>query len=409
MTPRSRPITANRAAIYVRMSTELQQYSVDSQTAAVEKYASGQNITIVKRFIDYGKSGLTLTHRDALRDLLTEVVSGKAEFGKILVYDVSRWGRFQDADESAYYEYSCKRAGVQVHYCAEPFENDGSFYSTLVKTLKRSMAGEYSRELSTKVFMGQARLVELGFRLGGPPGYGLRRQLLNRDRSPKEIMKPGDRKSLQTDRVILVPGPSKEVSTVRLIFKLFTVQRIAQGQIVTILNASSRRPAVGRLWTRCIVNEILTNPKYVGAAVYNRKSTKLQQKAVRNPPQKWVRLDGAYKAIVPQEQYQLAQKIKQWNSEYPSDEDLLDSLRDLLKRVGKLSAMIIGADRATPAYTTYRKRFGSVIHAYDRIGYTARRSYKGVPYGPRLKAKVRAEAGGPQRPTDSVKDIAQAH
>ena len=32
MTPRSKPITANRAAIYVRMSTELQQYSVDFQT-----------------------------------------------------------------------------------------------------------------------------------------------------------------------------------------------------------------------------------------------------------------------------------------------------------------------------------------------------------------------------------------
>ncbi|MEO6246527.1 MAG: hypothetical protein ABIQ12_13930 [Opitutaceae bacterium] len=27
-------------------------------------------------------------------------------------YDVSRWGRFQDADESGYYEYICKRAGI---------------------------------------------------------------------------------------------------------------------------------------------------------------------------------------------------------------------------------------------------------------------------------------------------------
>lgn len=66
----------------------------------------------------------------------------------ILVYDVSRWGRFQDADESAHYEYICKRAGIQVAYCAEQFENDGSPVSTIVKSLKRAMASEYSRERS---------------------------------------------------------------------------------------------------------------------------------------------------------------------------------------------------------------------------------------------------------------------
>ena len=57
--------------------------------------------------------------RDALQELLRTVNSGTADFATILVYDVSRWGRFQDADESAYYEYVCRQAGVLVHYCAE--------------------------------------------------------------------------------------------------------------------------------------------------------------------------------------------------------------------------------------------------------------------------------------------------
>jgi DNA invertase Pin-like site-specific DNA recombinase len=99
------------------------------------------------------------------------VTNGRADFQAILVYDVSRWGRFQDADESAYYEYICRRAGIQVIYCAEQFENDGSPVSTIVKGVKRAMAGEYSRELSAKVFAGQCRLIELGFRQGGPAGY----------------------------------------------------------------------------------------------------------------------------------------------------------------------------------------------------------------------------------------------
>jgi DNA invertase Pin-like site-specific DNA recombinase len=37
----------------------------------------------------------------------------------VLVYDVSRWGRFQDIDESAHYEFVCKQAGIKVAYCAE--------------------------------------------------------------------------------------------------------------------------------------------------------------------------------------------------------------------------------------------------------------------------------------------------
>ena len=88
-------LNATRAAMYVRMSTEHQQYSTKNQADAIEKYAAQQNLTIVKRFVDSGKSGLTLSHRAALRDLLLEVQGGGAEFGVILVYDVSRWGDFR--------------------------------------------------------------------------------------------------------------------------------------------------------------------------------------------------------------------------------------------------------------------------------------------------------------------------
>src|ERR1700733_7584335 len=97
--------TAGRAAMYVRMSTEHQQYSTENQADAIGKYAGRNNLSIVKKFVDYGKSGLRLSSRLALLQLLHEVESGTAEFKVILVYDVSRWGRFQDADESAYYEY----------------------------------------------------------------------------------------------------------------------------------------------------------------------------------------------------------------------------------------------------------------------------------------------------------------
>jgi DNA invertase Pin-like site-specific DNA recombinase len=130
------------AAEYVRMSTDHQRYSTENQSQAIRDYAFRRGFKIDKTYADTGKSGLSLDGRDALKQLIEDVQSGNAQFSTIIVYDISRWGRFQDADESAYYEYICKRAGIQVRYCAEQFENDGSPVSTIVKGVKRAMAGE---------------------------------------------------------------------------------------------------------------------------------------------------------------------------------------------------------------------------------------------------------------------------
>ena len=169
-----------KAAQYVRMSTEHQRYSTENQSDAIGLYAKERGYQIIQTYSDAGKSGLRIEGRDGLTQLLADIQAGRTDFNTVLVYDISRWGRFQDADESAYYEYICKRAGIAIEYCAEQFENDGSPVSTIVKGVKRAMAGEYSRELSQKVFAGQSRLIEMGYRQGGPPGFGLRRMLISK-------------------------------------------------------------------------------------------------------------------------------------------------------------------------------------------------------------------------------------
>ena len=137
----------SRAAQYVRMSTEHQQYSPENQLEIIRQYAADHNMEIVQDYSDHGRSGLNIAGREGLTQLMADVEAKRTNFTSLLVYDVSRWGRFQDVDESAYYEYVLKRAGIRVHYCAEQFENDGSMSSSVLKTLKRSMAAEYSREL----------------------------------------------------------------------------------------------------------------------------------------------------------------------------------------------------------------------------------------------------------------------
>ena len=370
----------------MRMSTEHQQYSTQNQGDKIQEYADQRGIKIIKTYADEGKSGLSIGGRAALQRLIADVENGLAEFNIILVYDVSRWGRFQDADESAYYEYICRRAGIQVAYCAEQFENDGSPVSTIVKGVKRAMAGEYSRELSAKVFAGQCRLIELGFRQGGPAGFGLRRVLINERGEVKSELAPGEHKSLQTDRVILVPGPAEEVAWVNRMFRCLIDEDMSFRQIADRLNEQDVVTDRGRLWTTASVRTVLTNEKYIGNNVYNRHSFKLKKLHVDNPPEMWIRKEGAFEAIVPVDVFMTAQEIITSRSAKLSDEELLDHLRRLYAEHGQLSGVLIDQSDALSSSSTYRTRFGSLRRAYELIGYQTNFDSERAEINARLRA-----------------------
>ncbi|MBR1129501.1 recombinase family protein [Bradyrhizobium iriomotense] len=374
-----------RAAAYVRMSTDHQKYSTENQLETIERYAANRGFRIVETFEDSGRSGLRVDGREGLQRLMREVQTGQANFSAILVYDVSRWGRFQDADEGAYYEYVCSRAGIRVHYCGEQFDNDGSIGSVLLKNVKRVMAGEYSRELSVKVFAGQCRLVELGFRQGGPAGFGLRRQLIDENRAPKAMLNRGDRKSLQTDRVVLTLGPMEEVEQVRLIYKMFVEQGLSEKEIAARLNMAGTLTDLGRSWTRASVHQILTNEKYIGNNVFNRVSFKLKQKRVVNSPDTWVRAEAAFPPVVSRELFERARTIIDARSAHYSDEELLALLQEVLKDEGYLSGLIIDEREDMPSASAYRHRFGSLIRAYSLIGYIPDRDYSYIEVNRRIR------------------------
>ena len=83
------------AAQYLRMSTERQEYSIDCQAAGISAYALEHGFEICQTYRDEAKSGLDLVRRTGLSQLLRDVVGGKQVYKAVLVYDVSRWGRFQ--------------------------------------------------------------------------------------------------------------------------------------------------------------------------------------------------------------------------------------------------------------------------------------------------------------------------
>jgi DNA invertase Pin-like site-specific DNA recombinase len=374
-----------RGVMYIRMSTEHQQYSPENQRDVMAAYAAQRGIAVVGTYSDGGKSGLLGDRRDALQRLIQDATGPDRSFDAILVYDVSRWGRFQHSDQHAYYEYLCWKAGVQVHYCAEQFRNDGSMSDVLMKGIKRVMAGEYSRELSAKVFQGQCRLIELGFRQGGTAGYGLRRVLVDHTGTVKGTLVMGEHKSIQTDRVVLHPGPSDEVAIVRWIYDRFVTDRMRERQIAEELNARGVQTDLGRPWTRATVHQVLTNEKYVGNNVYNRVSFKLKQKRVRNRPDQYVRAIGAFAPIVDADVFTEAQAIIAERSRRLSDEEMLAWLGEVYRERGYLSALVIDECEQGPSSSSFRARFGSLVRAYQLVGYHPGRDYAYLQINRRLR------------------------
>lgn len=383
--PGSDGIVATRAAEYVRMSTEHQKYSTANQSDAIREYAEHRGMEIVRTYTDAGKSGLNIEGRKGLRQLIDDVQGGDPGFELILVYDVSRWGRFQDADESAYYEYICRRAGVSVHYCAEQFINDGSPISTIVKSVKRAMAGEYSRELSAKVFAGQCRLIELGYRQGGPAGFGLRRMLIDEHGNHKGTLTRCQQKSLATDRVILMPGPEGERETINRIYRLFVNDRKGETQIARILNSEGLVTDLGRPWTQIVVSEVLKNEKYIGNNVFHRTSGKLNKRRVATPPEMWIRKIGAFEPIVDRRLFYEAQRIIKERADEISNEELLAHLKSLFKKFGYLTTVIIDESDSIASSGIFYHRFGGLRKAYELVGFKPDRDYSYLEVNRRLR------------------------
>jgi DNA invertase Pin-like site-specific DNA recombinase len=361
------------AAQYLRMSTDQQEFSITNQAAAIALYAQAKGIEIVRTYQDPGKSGVSLKQRNGLRDLLADVVSGNANYKVILVYDVSRWGRFQDADEAAHYEFLCRDAGVQVRYCAEPFENDGAQPDYLVKVLKRVMAAGYSRELGVKGFECQKRFVKLGFRMGSQAGYGFRRMALSEDGKQKKLLKVGELKALSTDRVTLVLGPAKEVRTVRQIYAMFLKRRMGSSEITRELNRLGIKRQ-GSAWKIHSVREILINPKYAGIYVWNRTTKKLGSQSQPVAAENWVWGPHAFPAIVSKASFGRVQaRLSRATTADGiwSNQELVNKLKRLLAERGYLSERLIQRTKGMPGVSTYFKRLGTFRGIYKLAGYQA--------------------------------------
>lgn len=362
------------AIAYYRHSAEdKQEFSIPVQREQIHKFAEKYNIKIIEEFEDAGKSGLSANRPGFLK--LYEY-SKKERFDYVLVFDVTRWGRFQDTDESAYYEVLFKREGKRVIYIDKGFiADENPLVGSLLKAIDRYMAADYSKKLSEKVFLGSMKIASLGFSVGGKAPYSLIRILLDKNKKKIKVLNDGEKKCISTDRVTFAPGNKKEILVVRRIFNIFVNKNISKREIANILNKEDTKSPRGRLWDTNKIHSILINENYIGTKVYNKTNKKLKGPTRTNPKDEWIRCENAFKEIIEKEVFYKAQKrISELKLRY-TQEYLLKDLKKIYEKYKQITSNIINDTETAACANTYGRRFVSLYNAYIKVGYLPKRAY----------------------------------
>ncbi|MFC7380072.1 recombinase family protein [Brevundimonas sp. GCM10030266] len=356
------------AAQYIRMSTERQEYSLDFQKTANAAYAASRGVVLVKTYEDAGVSGLSLLKRDGLKALLADVLSGKAGFTQVLVYDVSRWGRFQNPDQAAYYEFMCAQAGVSVIYCAESFENDGSPTSGLLKHIKRTMAAEYSRDLSERVTRAQRGLLAEGYWMGGRVPLGLKRVFARADGAAIDAPEKSFVRKQHGVRTKLVLGPLPEVELVRRIFDLYLRRDATYVGVARMLAADpSIDPLLGN-WTVERVRYVISNEVYIGRLMGARRKCPVGVKSGgRVPREQWLVVEDVVPPIVSKAVFQAAQRKRLLAKMHVTRAQALADVSRLADEHGSISQKIIKR-HGKWSIRVYYRLLGSMAQIRDLIG-----------------------------------------
>jgi len=358
---------SRKAAQYLRMSTDHQDLSPEIQKSSIKLYAEAQGLEVVETYFDAGKSGLTLQKRPAMKRLLHDVTAADCPYATVLVYDISRWGRFQDTDASAYYEYHCRLHGVDVRYVQEPFSTPDSPLATVVKSLKRAMAAEFSRELAVKTRAGQSAAIKKGYQVGTLPCLGFSRMAVSRVDGTERLLGAAEHKGAHREHVRWVLGPQAEVDAVRRIFDLYAYTELSVVGLAKTLQVQGITAQNGRPITKWMLYAFLRSEVVIGNFLWGRREN---GRMVSPEHQRIRRIHGFVEPTVTRATFDAVQ-VKLARARYTglTRVFLLERLSLALARNPGLLAIDLKA-HGCPCRETYIKEFGSVHAAWAAAGGT---------------------------------------
>lgn len=304
-----------KAVAYYRHSAEdKQENSVDNQREQVEQFAAKEDIQIVEHFQDEGISGLT-ANRPGFQEMFAKWVTNPTapKIDYILVYDASRFGRFQKMSEVWRLLRICEERDISLATVMRGLPKEkGSVMDSFIITLDFSMSGETSKTLSEKVSYGSAKIASQGYSVGGCAPYGYVRVLLNEERERVRILEHKVHKEVSNQRVSFEPAKTGEAKIVQRIYREFVARGRFPNEIADGLNNDGIPTAKGRLWNSSCIIRILTNETYIGTRVWGKTWGRLKEDKRAVPSNQWVRCPNAHKALVDTDTFHKAQERLYW-------------------------------------------------------------------------------------------------
>lgn len=280
-------VEKRRVAAYARVSTDSDE-QFTSYEAQIDYYTNyikrNPEWTFVKVYTDEGISGLNTRHRDGFKEMVRDALSGR--FDLIVTKSISRFAR--NTVDSLVTVRQLKEKNVEVFFEKEniyTFDSKGE----LLITIMSSLAQEESRSISENVTWGQRKRFADG-KVSLP--Y---KKFLGYRKGPDGLPE-------------IVP---EEAETVRKIYKMF-IEGKTPGSIAKQLSCEGIRSPGGKLiWQPTTVESILSNEKYKGDALLQKKFTVdfLTKKTKRNEgevPQYYV--ENSHPAIIAPEEWELVQR-----------------------------------------------------------------------------------------------------
>lgn len=232
------------AAEYCRYSSSAQDdgYSIEAQQKAIANFAAVNGYDIQYSYIDKAKTG-TNANRPEFQRMIDD--ASKGLFDVIIIHKTDRFSR--NRFDSILYKNELAKYGVKVISVTENFGEGAE--ADLMLAMQESMAEYYSKNLGREVRKGMDVLASRGLHTGGSPPLGY------------DVV----------DKKLVINEAEAEV--VRFIFDKYS-QRYTYNDIAKELNARGYTTKSGNEFSASSFNSILTQRKYIGEYVYNRRVAK---------------------------------------------------------------------------------------------------------------------------------------
>src|SRR5215472_3772951 len=300
------------AAIYARVSSDRQKenHTIASQTAALVEYAQTHGFSVPPEWVfqDEGYSGAILVRPglEALRDLAAE-----GQIAAALVYSPDRLSRKYAYQILLSEELS--RCGVELIFLKAPA---GATPEDQLLVQFQGMIAEYERaQIAERCRRGKKHMAQQGgvnVLSGAPFGY--------------RYVKKSDTSAAYYEVV------EAEAKVVRMVFEIYTQQRLSINAIARLLNERQMATRTGKgRWERSTVWGMLRNPAYRGTACYGKTEQRPRQRVTRplrqrkalpscevggheRPRAEWIEI--AVPALVSEEMFALAQEQLEKNKHH---------------------------------------------------------------------------------------------